>query len=430
MSWRAIPLALRIAAILTLLVAVIGVVQHQVSHDFAMLIKISMARSAISVAIKGLALFGALELADILPRPAALGARLAAAGWAITLALSVFDLMLSFSQSFAQSAETFVRWTWFLALLAVGVGLAIAAWRKPAIALVGAALWLLTDHPPPLEDWFVKQFADRSTLFLVQLGFHALQGVSVLLLAGAAVGGVPHDFAVREPERLRRGFSGLATSMWIRVLSVSMLPLLALIMTGSRGDNAVKMMTYAIVAAAIINIGSLFVFAWGALEAARSRHLEVSRGPLLVAATAALWCAGLALYQTPEVYQMMTGGRDRFGEDSGIATAFSIVAPFVAAAAVVAATIAISGFANRRQQLDLGTRAHTVGVVFVLLQAANLAVMHWMLPEARSNGSGLMILLLALGCALAGIVMFAKLARDAAALVTDHAPKLPTATML
>jgi hypothetical protein len=68
--------------------------------------------------------------------------------------------------------------------------------------------------------------------------------------------------------------------------------------------------------------------------------------------------------------------------------------------------------------------------VFVLLQAANLAVMTWMLPEAHSNGSGIMILLLALGCSLASIVMFARLARDAAALVESSGATLPTATML
>jgi len=431
MSWRAIPLALRVAAILIVAMALFGLVQQQAAA-FPMVLKLNLIRTAMSFAIKGLAIFGALELAGLLPGIAATGARLAAAGWALTLALSIFDVTLSLSESFAKSAEVYVRWSWYVALFCVGAGLVVAAWRKPVVAIIGGVLWLLVQYPPPVEDWFHKLFGGSyKAVFYVAQGRFTLQGVAMILLAAAAVGAVPEDFAIRTPDRVRRGFSALAISMWIRVISVSILPLLALMMIGSRGDHSEKTLPYTIVAAALVNVVSLLVFAWGALEAARARHPEVSRGPLLAAAIGALWCAGVAVRQIPELYALMTGGGGFMGDRSeNLATAFSVVGPFVAAGAVVAAAIAIGGFANRRQQLDLGTRAQTVGIVFVMLTGANLAVMTWMLPEARSEGSAILILLLALGCAIASVVMFARLARDAAALVDSGGTTLPTATML
>ena len=90
MSWSKIPMALRIAVLATLGNAVMVAVA-QPFPSLALAPRFWLIRSGIRYAVTGFAIYGALELAGLLRGRAALGAKLAAAGWASTIAIGLIS---------------------------------------------------------------------------------------------------------------------------------------------------------------------------------------------------------------------------------------------------------------------------------------------------------------------------------------------------
>ncbi|MEP6864998.1 MAG: hypothetical protein ABJE66_30540 [Deltaproteobacteria bacterium] len=432
MSWSKIPMALRIAALATVAIAILLLAAYPFPSA-TIAPRFWMFRVGLAYAAKGFAIYGALELAGLLRAKAAVGAKLAAAGWATTIAIGFVQVGVSMAGAWRDPIGTTLQWLWWVAMLAVGIGFAITAFRRPVIAIVGAVMWLAIERPPIVEDWLWKHLLDhRDAQFAINIGHLVLQAAIVLVLAAVAVGDVPNGFAIRDPQRIRWGHTKIANALWLRVIAISALPLVTLMIMGSQNSASFKAVGYAMIVAGFINAVSFLGVGLGALDAARSNQVDLHRTPFFLGAAGSLWCAGVTLFQLPELYETLFGDHSGFlaERNSDTAAAFAIVLPLVAAAGIVMWTVGVSGFAARRERLDLSARAQRTAVWFVVLSAASVGVSQGLLPDARSDGSVLLLLVLALACGFAAIVNALRLARDTAELANVEQPTVPTATML
>ena len=432
MSWSKIPMALRIAALSTIGIAILLLAMHPFP-SIAVTPRFWMFRVGLGYAAKGFAIYGTLELAGLLRARAAIGAKLAAAGWAATILIGCIEVGVSVAGAWRDPIGVTLQWVWWVAMLAVGVGFAIAAFRRPVIAIAGAVVWLVINRPPLLEEWVWKHTLDHpyAQMAVSTAGF-VLQAAVVLVLAAVAVGNVPAGFVVRDPQRIRWGHTRIANALWLRVIAISALPVVTLMIMGSQNSASFKAIGYTMIAAGGVNAVSFLLAGLGMLDAARANVAELRRTPFYLGAAATLWCGGVTLYQLPELYQSIFGDRSGFlaERSADTASAFTIVLPLVAAAGIVLWTTGVGGLALRRERLDLSERATRTAMWFVALSGAGLGVTQGLLPEARSDSSALLLLLLALACGLVAIVNAARLARDTAELGNIEQATLPTATML
>jgi len=431
-SWAKIPLALRIAICMNGVFIAIALMSPAV-HTFEGAEELSLFRDGCALMVEGFALYGVLELAKLLPRRAAFGARLAAVGWTAAILLMLVHVGLSLDPSWRESATPTIGWVWWGAMLAVGGGLVIAAARKPSVAIAGGVLWLvMVARPPVIQVWIFKQLMNDLTLWsLVNLAGYALQGVAVGLLAGAAVGGVPDGFIVRDPQRVRWGLTKIAGSLWLRLIAMAIVPIVTMVTLGDRA-HAIEAVGYTVVGAGVVNGLAMLGFGLGALDAARSNHPDLRRGAFYVAAAAALWCAGVMLHQVPELYRRIFSDPDNYPYERSrvIVEAFEYLLPMVAAAAVAAWTVGVDGFATRRERLDLSERAQRTAVLYIVLSFASYAVSRWLLPDARTDGSRMLVMLVALICGVVALLNAARLASDTAELGNVEQPSIPTATIV
>jgi hypothetical protein len=176
----------------------------------------------------------------------------------------------------------------------------------------------------------------------------------------------------------------------------------------------------------------MLAFGLGALDAARSNHPDLRRGAFYVAAAAALWCAGVMLYQVPELYHRLFSDPADFPYDTAriVIEAFEYLLPLVALAGIAAWTVGVDGFATRRERLDLAERAQRTVVLFIVLSFASFAVTKWLLPDARTDGSKMLVMLVAVVCGAVAFFNAARLAGDTAELGNVEESKIPTATAL
>jgi len=431
-SWSKIPLALRIAAFATLGIAVANLVVHPF-HEVAIGPRYALFRAGLIYAAKCFAVYGAVELAGLLHARAALGAKLAALGWTVTIVLGFVEVIVGVAGAFREPVAVTMQWVWWAGMLAVGVGLAIAASRRPALAIAGVVLWLLAERPPIFDNWMWKQLsAHYDARVIVITAQRVLEAALMIVLASVAVGDVPDGFVVRDPQRIRWGHTKIANALWLRVIAISALPVVTLAIIGSHNSASGKALGYAIVVGGAINSLSFLGIGLGALDAARANHPDLQRTPFYLGAAGSLWCAGVTLYQLPDLHEMLFGDHSGFLAErtADAASAFAILLPLVASGAIVMWTVGVAGLAVRRERLDLSERAHRTGMWFVILWVANLGVTQWLLPEARSDSSALLLLLLALACGLAAIINAARLARDTAELGNVEQATIPTATLV
>jgi hypothetical protein len=430
-SWSKIPIALRIAALVMIVVGLFGIIDRWVT-SFEYSEEWFLCRTAVAFALKAFGIYGALELVGLMRARAALGARLAAAGWVALIVLSIADVVMRMNETWFASAHVAINWLWWASMLAIGAGLVIAALRRPAIAIAGGVVWLAIVRPPVVDAslWRLVDYQLETRLLIIAIQL-VVQAAVILVLASVAVGDVPDGFAIRDPKRIHWGLTRIENALWLRLIAVALVPILTIVLVGER-DHGISVVGYAMIGAGFVNVVALLCFGLGALDAARSNHPDLRRTPFYVAATGALWCAGVTLHQVPELYRVMFGDHTSYFGDraEAIAGAFGLVVPLVALAAIVAWTVGVGGFAIRRERLDLSERAQRTAILFVVLSAANLVVLHWLLPEARSDGSAVLVLLVALVCNMAALTSAARLAGDAAELGNVDQHTIPTATMV
>jgi hypothetical protein len=104
---------------------------------------------------------------------------------------------------------------------------------------------------------------------------------------------------------------------------------------------------------------------------------------LLLAGLLALWSAGIANMQLPQMYTVLYGGED-YGHYGAEMMELAAVVPLVAAAALAVLAATIGAFANKRSLEDLRVHASGKGVGFVALMLASVGITTWLLPKAGS----------------------------------------------
>ena len=116
--------------------------------------------------------------------------------------------------------------------------------------------------------------------------------------------------------------------------------------------------------------------------------------------------------------------------DGDYATMFPYAMPIVASVTIIAAALAIAGFAERREHLELAGRGERTAILVGVLQLLTLGTLSYLLPEARSTSTFLLLTLMALTFGVIAIVSAARLARDAAVVVEAAPPTIPSAQLL
>src|ERR1700712_5766974 len=102
-------MALRIAALATIALAVLLLAAHPFPSA-TIAPRFWMFRLGLSYAAKGFAVYGALELAGLLRAKAAVGAKLAAAGWATTIAIGFVQVGVSMAGGGGGPGRWHGRW--------------------------------------------------------------------------------------------------------------------------------------------------------------------------------------------------------------------------------------------------------------------------------------------------------------------------------
>ena len=426
-----VPLALRVAILAHLFDTLLSFVLFTKPYDSQYAVRIALFTNGVSFMADAFALYGSLELARQLVGRASVGAKLMAFGWFVSVVMSVIVVATRMSSDFdwLRSISAYLGWSWFVAKLCIAIGLALAAWNRPMLAVVGTLVFLAAVHPPVIEHWFSQQVGEsyKYVRFVLQVA----NAVMMLVLVITAVVDLPADFVMREPQRAKAGLARMSNSLWMRVCALVVVPLLTLVMVSGDGAGADKVLGYAGLFAAGVNILSFIGFGIGALEVARSRHPDVRSGPFLAAAAGSLWCAGVSLHQIPGLWGTISGHDSAryFGEN--LAKLFPYALPIVAALAIIAAALAIAGFARRRENLELVGRGERTAILVGLLQLLSLGTLAYLVPEARSTTSLMLLILMALVFGLIAVVNAARLASDTAEVVdVAPGPVIPSATVL
>jgi hypothetical protein len=398
--------------------------RHNLGSEYSK--KIGLFSLGVSFMIESFALYGSLELSKQLVGRAALGAKLAAFGWATSLALTV----LSIATRSHHDWNVYVQWGYFGAKTCVGLGLVLAIWKRPVIGVVCFVAWIAIARPPVLEKWLYEQTREswQYVRCATQLAYAAL----LLVLAMLAVADLPDEFVMRDAQRAKLGLGRMAGALWLRLCALIVVPLLTVLLVSDGGAGSEKTIGYGMIFAAGVNVLSFVVFGFGALDIARSRHLQVRPGPFLVAAAGSLWCAGVSLHQLEDLYDRMVGHSSAwlgYGEGD-YAMMFPYVMPIVASVTIIAAALAIAGFAERREHLELAGRGERTAVLVGVLQLLTLGTLSYLLPEARGTSSFLVLTLMALTFGVIALVSAARLARDAAVVVEAAPPTIPSAQLL
>jgi len=428
MSWKKIPFAFRIAAVLQLVSTTAWIVNTLANTHYKQAARIHLAQAGIGLVIKVMAAVGVLDLARTRVGRAALGARIAFGALVAELALTLGWTVMTSKMSWMDhhTLNLVLGYAWNAVVLVVIVGLAIATERL-GVAIAGVVLGFVAVPPEVVAKPVFDALAlGPTTTQLVSSGMQVLHTLVLLGLVAFAARGEP---AVNDPPRAVDGFRRAARALWMRVIAAAIVPALTLFMVGTR-SGGIDTLRYAMIAAAAFNLWALVQFAVGVLQVARARLPDMTTWLLVLASGCALWYAGLLLAQTPELIRMMFDDKDYMREmGQEYAQAWSIVAPVVAIASIALVVGAIAGFAGRRLNNELHTEAAGKGVGFVIVMFVAIAIQSWLLPFATSTGSLAFLILTALVCGLWGTVMMANLCTRAADAI-DAGPMLPTAKLV
>jgi len=290
-------------------------------------------------------LAGCLDLAARLGGRAALGARIAAAAYALALVLDVGGdaLGMTLPREHGGWALTALQLGGLVAGLSVTTGFTLAAWSRRPQAIWAALLTLA-----PLAMYVLPKYLDADDVGSM---IRQLDVSSALLKIAHDVGLLWLAMLAAPPESepapslAARGTRWLAVALWLRVAAGIALALLGLV-------SATALLVQPIAQAL-----ALAGFALGAFAVCRGTgHVAFA-----IAGIAVGWCAGAALALEPWIYEMR-------GDEALIVGSLLAVLPVV-----VAAAIATTAFALRRLPRLAAVGAGPV-IAFVALELASLGL--------------------------------------------------------
>lgn len=429
---RALPPALTLAFVVWLVMMVVRFVYLLSTKEPWGAIRFNLVNEGTGLAAAVLAMLGAFELAGRLTGREALGTKIAAIGFAASLAIDVSYGGLNFLDKAWEHEWVYKTfdYAFFTSWLAVPIGLAIANWRgKRELAIFAVLVSLLTWPPPFLAKAMYSWLPDGTTGWTIEVALRAVR-IAVLFAAFAAIA---RPSASGDRSLAASGLRTAAKALWLRVIAAVAVVLLTLMVIGGKGSKgSLDILKLAMLAGGVINIIALAQFGVGAARAARAGVADLARWPILVGASASLWATGVTVGQFPWLYKMLykNGESGFMGRDAQeMAQALAVAMPVVVTVGVALVAIAINGFAAKRGNDDLRGHAQAKTAGFVALTLVGLAIQLWMLPKASSLGSFAMLSLLAAGSALVGTVMMAKLL-GLAADALESEPGLPTASVI
>lgn len=431
-GWRSLPPILIVALALDACASLAGVAWSRFGHELTSEIKWGLAIRGIYFAIAVLTIGGYLELARRRTGWAARGLRIAAALVAIDTLLWIF-VAWYYTLHPPIDGPGWFESVWKYAALALrvlpAIALAIAAWDRKVLAIAGVALVVGVDAAHYWLASLVKWLdaGDKGYMTLISAIALVDTAALVLLAIGAARGE-----AAAEPRRAATGLQRAASSLTLRLvasLAGSGLGLLVGLM-GHGGDHAEGLVKLGVFGGLLVNVIADVVFATGAIEASRAAMPDLARWPLALAAAAVAWCAGALLEKAPDLYQVLYGHHDAFyGSAKDTFALFSAAVPLVETLGMGAVAAVIGAFAGRRSLSELSTHASGKGVGFVALMLASVGIAQWIVPEAKSEGGLMMMLLCILAAVIYALVLMMRLCKLGAEAV-EAEPSLPAAKLV
>jgi hypothetical protein len=423
-SWRRIPPVVLVVAVASVLLRALEFVYVEADTEYYRAwIKLDLATSAQSFATVLLLAHAAGEVAARSTGQVRLGMRISmfgslavAASWIVVLALSVKDIP---STESGFMIEVYVYWV--LQLAVVG-GLVIAAGPSRGAVLACLALWLVVALPPhlaqKLDRWLDLGLAGSKLKVTLEVALRL--GVIAVLF-----GLTPRREEAPAPAAAIAGFRRAANGLWLRVLAAAVALCVGFMAVASESIGLVK---FSLFAGVVINLIGFAMFTYGALEAARSALSDMPRVALAIGGTATAWCAAVFVMRGPALYVLIAGdesGRTHDGTLYALETALGFAAAI--GGAIVAS--AIAGFANRRGNLPLASRATSTTIAFVVLNLLSVAIGTWVIEKETSSGSLLTMTVTMLGCLLAAQVVLAKLCHAASEAIDTEA-SMPVARLV
>ena len=425
-SWRNLPPAL-LAMFAIEVLSLVVFTTYELTHDLgARAYRFDLVARGFWLATDALGMFGALALARRLGGAAAIGFRMVAAGFALSLAGTVaWDVVWTLHHDGGfETLEKLNEWTWFALKLVPLAGIAIATFATHRrLAVIAVAAIVVCDPVPGLSQhmwgWVATGWKSQMLLFQV------LRIGSLAVLAAGALALAPEPYPA-PPVDAVPGFHAISSGLWLRVIAAcTFAGLMLLLLLGKAGEGAMGVFKLATISVAVVNAISFFIVARGALA---TLVRDMPTRWMLLGGIANLWCLGVTLGQLPSMYRMLYGDSYGGGDTMERAQALSVIAPLVAVAAIALIAIGVAGFAATRGLEQLRAEAQSKGLGFVMLMVAAIGIQQWLMPQQTSEGTVMFMLLAAAGCSLAATVMMARLCTRAADSLHAEVP-LPTATL-
>ena len=306
---------------------------------------------------------------------------------------------------------------------AVAMLIAAEAWRRERV-LTGCFIGLLvlrdvTFYVPAINAaLWAHPRVTQLAISAVTLGWSAV----VVLVAGLFA----QDHPAVEPSALvaRRGLGRASSAIWFSILSAFGVGLM--FVTSIRSYATMRAV---VIGAPLVAVVALIGFAWGLLDAARSRLAGLSSWLLASSAVAVLWYAAILVRHAFSLSRILTRGEDDPSRVYvEVIRSWQIVGPVVGLVGMVLAIHAISRFALARANFALREAATVRGLLFVVLMGSAIAL-QLQVDKARSESGLLVILLSAVVAAIGALIALAQTCRRGAeAIAADTS--LPAARLV
>jgi hypothetical protein len=457
-GWRALPpplgLGLGLIAVQTVVMAAYTAV---FAGPYGAPPSVWISNLGVDAAGSALCAYGAAELAQRSTGTERRGLQIASTAWLAALVmqfvgLGAFVLLRSPWSDHDDGWVTLDGYLWFVIQALPGVGLAVATGRRHRVLALVAGVIAVASHPPPFvlrALWRLPALAGRPIqLLTATLALLGLVMVAVLVVRLAPVITMPAQG--RAAAALRR--AAVALRIWMIAVIAGTVPLLL----GLQGHGAGAFALYklGLVGGAALHAGASGWLAFGLLGAARAGGL--SRGKLVVAGAASLWCGGVMLTKLVFLYASLYGSRGRGSQPDHETLALAVPLVALAGIAMFATEIgsfvgwyrqqpsgngefgkdeaigAFAGLAARHREEQLRRDATGNVVWIILLMLASAGIQGWISRGTASTDPGdhmRLLMVMAAGCSLVALRLIARLCSEAAQAF-DRQPDLPAARVV
>jgi hypothetical protein len=303
------------------------------------------------------------------------------------------------------------------------ITIAARAWWRPAnalvvIAAVAAVLLESISWAPYLGAAILELREDHRYLYqLIWPLREALSAGALLILVWGIVRDAPEPLP--DPRAARSWLRGAEATLIVRVVAAILLAVLSVGLI--RSPATLKLVVIALPTIAVI---AVLAFSWTLLGVERAALVGMPKVRLVLGAALTAWAAGVQLMQVMAAFK---GDGDSFGWRESEITSWSIIGPLVGNTGMILACSAIAKFALTRGNEALRETAIARGVIYAILSGIILG-MPYLMKSATSKGTVIGMGLIIAICAIASLILVARLFGRAAETI-DAPPTLPEARL-